>query len=290
MEPSPCATCGQLTCKRCAGCQGVNYCSHACQKQGWTRHKKDCQRPREMATSEVCKALIETMRSPEVAGEPKGNVLIDPRQLKVALLCGVPRHRLGALFVQRSHQWINELKGESFCAALAASGYATRPCSEEYFRSVMRTPGSGELMDLIQAGPAAVAKAGGVVKPTTQPAVPDSAEGRAGRPCTPARAKEVHGANVDELAAMTGKGQSEVADVFAAPLERDGRASAEGLSEAEAFGRFAQDMARSLGMEHMLPPAKLEAYKREKGMSTTERSLPQSAPHVQAMIDAANQR
>ena len=34
------------------------------------------------------------------------------------------------------------------------------------------------------------------------------------------------------------------------------------------------------------PPAFLEAYKAAEGMSTTERPLPQSEPHMQAMIDA----
>ena len=74
-----------------------------------------------MATSEVCKVLIDVMRSPEIRTEPDGNVFIDPRQVKVALLCGVPRHRLGPLFVQRNHQWIKEADGASFRAALAAS-------------------------------------------------------------------------------------------------------------------------------------------------------------------------
>ena len=81
-----------------------------------------------MATSEVCKVLIDTMRSPEIRNEPDGNVFIDPRQVKVALLCGVPRHRLGPLFVQRRHQWLKEADGASFRAALAASGDAVRPC------------------------------------------------------------------------------------------------------------------------------------------------------------------
>ena len=60
----------------------------------------------------------------------------------------------------------------------------------------------------------------------------------------------------------------------------------DGLSEAEAFGRFAQDIAQGLGLEGMVPPAFMEAYKQAEGMSTTERPLPQSEPHMQAMIDA----
>ena len=111
----------------------MSYCSHACQKRGWKRHKKVCRPPTDMATSEVCKVLIDTMRSPEIRNEPDGNVFIDPRQVKVALLCGVPRHRLGPLFVQRNHQWIKEADGASFRAALATSGDAVRPCSEGVF-------------------------------------------------------------------------------------------------------------------------------------------------------------
>ena len=155
MEPAPCATCGQPTSKRCAGCGQVSYCSHACQKRGWKRHKKVCRPPTDMATSEVCKVLIDTMRSPEIRNEPDGNVFIDPRQVKVALLCGVPRHRLGPLFRQRNLQWLKENDGASFLAALAASGDAVRPCSEAYFRSIMQSEGSEELVRLIEAGPAA---------------------------------------------------------------------------------------------------------------------------------------
>ena len=153
MEPAPCATCGQPTSKRCAGCGQVSYCSHACQKRGWKRHKKVCRPPTDMATSEVCKVLIDVMRSPEIRNEPDGNVFIDPRQVKVALLCGVPRHRLGPLFMQRNHQWIKEADGASFRAALAASGDAVRPCSEAYFRSVMESEGSEELVRLDRGGP-----------------------------------------------------------------------------------------------------------------------------------------
>ena len=232
-----------------------------------------------MATSEVCKVLIDTMRSPEIRNEPDGNVFIDPRQVKVALLCGVPRHRLGPLFVQRNHQWIKEADGASFRAALAASGDAVRPCSEAYFRSVMQSEGSEELVRLIEAGPAAMARAGGVAESATRSGPP-------GRPCTPARAREIMSKNSAELAAMTGQGESAIRDVLSAAFERDGRASAEGLSEAEAFGRFAQDIARGLGAEGLAPPAFLEAYKAAEGMSTTERPLPQSEPHMQAMIDA----
>ena len=86
---------------------------------------------------------------------------------------------------------------------------------------------------------------------------------------------------------MTGQGESAIRDVLSAAFERDGRAGAEGLSEAEAFGRFAQDIARGLGAEGMVPPAFLEAYKAAEGMSTTERPLPQSEPHMQAMTVAA---
>ena len=279
MEPAPCATCGQPTCKRCAGCGQVSYCSHACQKRGWKRHKKVCRPPTDMVTSEVCKVLIDTMRSPEIRNEPDGNVFIDPRQVKVALLCGVPRHRLGPLFVQRNHQWIKEADGASFRAALAASGDAVRPCSEAYFRSVMESEGSEELVRLIEAGPAAMARAGGVAESATRSRPP-------GRPCTPARAREIMSQNADELAAMTGQGESAIRDVLSAAFERDGRAGAEGLSEAEAFGRFAQDIAQGLGLEGMVPPAFMEAYKRAEGMSTTERPLPQSEPHMQAMRDA----
>ena len=92
--------------------------------------------------------------------------------------------------------------------------------------------------------------------------------------------------NADELAAMTGQGESAIRDVLSAAFERDGRAGAEGLSEAEAFGRFAQDIARGLDLEGMVPPACMEAYKQAEGMSTTERPLPQSEPHMQALIDA----
>ena len=92
--------------------------------------------------------------------------------------------------------------------------------------------------------------------------------------------------NSAELAAMTGQGESAIRDVLSAAFERDGRAGAEGLSEAEAFGRFAQDIAQGLGLEGMVPPAFMEAYKRAEGMSTTERPLPQSEPHMQAMADA----
>ena len=92
--------------------------------------------------------------------------------------------------------------------------------------------------------------------------------------------------NADELAAMTGQGESAIRDVLSAAFERDGRAGAEGLSEAEAFGRFAQDIARGLGLEGMVPPAFMEAYQQAEGMSTTERPLPQSEPHMQAMRDA----
>ena len=279
MEPAPCATCGQPTSKRCAGCGQVSYCSHACQKRGWKRHKKVCRPPTDMATSEVCKVLIDTMRSPEIRTEPDGNVFIDPRQVKVALLCGVPRHRLGPLFVQRSHQWIKEADGASFRAALAASGDAVRPCSEAYFRSVLQTEGSEELVRLIEAGPAAMARAGGVAESATRSGPP-------GRPCTPARARTIMSQNADELAAMTGQGESAIRDVLSAAFERDGRAGAEGLSEAEAFGRFAQDIARGLGLEGMVPPAFMEAYQQAEGMSTTERPLPQSEPHMQAMRDA----
>ena len=94
----------------------MSYCSHACQKRGWKRHKKVCRPPTDMATSEVCKVLIDVMRSPEIRNEPDGNVFIDPRQMKVALLCGVPRHRLGPLFRQRNHQWLKESDGASFAA------------------------------------------------------------------------------------------------------------------------------------------------------------------------------
>ena len=278
MEPAPCATCGQPTSKRCAGCGQVSYCSHACQKRGWKRHKKVCRPPTDMATREVCKVLIDTMRSPEIRNEPDGNVFIDPRQVKVALLCGVPRHRLGPLFRQRNHQWIKEYSGASFRAALAASGDAVRPCSEAYFRSVMESEGSEELVRLIEAGPAAMARAGGVAESATRSGPP-------GRPCTPARAREIMSQNADELAAMTGQGESAIRDVLSAAFERDGRAGAEGLSEAEAFGRFAQDIARGLGAEGLAPPAFLEAYKAAEGMSTTERPLPQSEPHMQALID-----
>ena len=279
MEPAPCATCGQPTSKKCAGCGQVSYCSHACQKRGWKRHKKVCRPPADMATSEVCKVLVDVMRSPEVSNEPVGNVFIDPRQVKVALLCGVPRHRLGPLFVQRNHQWIKEAGGASFRAALAASGDAVRPCSEAYFRSVMESEGSEELVRLIEAGPAAMARAGGVAESATRSGPP-------GRPCTPARAREIMSKNSAELAAMTGQGESAIRDVLSAAFERDGRADAEGLSEAEAFGRFAQDIARGLGAEGLAPPAFLEAYKAAEGMSTTERPLPQSEPHMQALIDA----
>ena len=125
----------------------------------------------------------------------------------------------------------------------------------------------------------AMARAGGVAESATRSGPP-------GRPCTPARAREIMSKNSAELAAMTGQGESAIRDVLSAAFERDGRASAEGLSEAEAFGRFAQDIARGLGAEGLAPPAFLEAYKAAEGMSTTERPLPQSEPHMQAMIDA----
>ena len=89
MEPAPCAACGQPTSKKCAGCGQVSYCSHACQKRGWKRHKKVCRPPTEMATSEVCKVLVDVMRSPEIRNEPDGNVFIDPRQVNGGVFLGL---------------------------------------------------------------------------------------------------------------------------------------------------------------------------------------------------------
>ena len=45
-------------------------------------------------------------------------------------------------------------------------------------------------------------------------------------------------------------------------------------------------VASGAGRSYRAGSAFLEAYKAAEGMSTTERPLPQSEPHMQAMIDA----
>ena len=38
-----CHTCGKkTTCKKCAKCEEISYCSRKCQKIDWKRHKKEC--------------------------------------------------------------------------------------------------------------------------------------------------------------------------------------------------------------------------------------------------------
>ncbi|CAM9325976.1 unnamed protein product [Chrysoparadoxa australica] len=45
----PCASCGEVTSKRCSACHKVHYCSRECQVEGWGAHKAQCKAIREEA-------------------------------------------------------------------------------------------------------------------------------------------------------------------------------------------------------------------------------------------------
>ena len=130
----------------------VHYCSHGCQKQGWKREHKDvCQRPSDMRTEEVCEAYVATCNAREwQAARSDDDVLMDPRQLKVALLCGVPRHRLAPLFVRRARRWLNEFDGAAFRAAMKK--YCGYTCSDRYYRRVIENDNSAYLFQLVEHG------------------------------------------------------------------------------------------------------------------------------------------
>ena len=156
-----CALCGQADAKkRCARCNTA-YCSVTCQREAWKSHKKACGESPDMPTGQVCAAYVEMMRHPDVVKNVENTTMIDPRQVKVALLCGVKPEKLGPLFNHREDSWISG--GEkNFIAALNASGAAKKSCSESFYHRVLCSEGSEELMKLVKKGPSAMAAAGGV--------------------------------------------------------------------------------------------------------------------------------
>ena len=146
--------------KRCARCNTA-YCSVTCQREAWKTHKKACGESPDMPTGQVCAAYVEMMRHPDVVKNVENTTMIDPRQVKVALLCGVKPEKLGPLFNHREDSWISGSE-KNFIAALNASGAAKKSCSESFYHRVLCSAGSEELMKLVKKGPAAMAAAGGV--------------------------------------------------------------------------------------------------------------------------------
>lgn len=156
-----CALCGQTQAKkRCARCNTA-YCSATCQRDAWKTHKKACGDAPDMPTRQVAAAYVEMMRHPDVVKNVKNTCMIDPRQVKVALICGVKPEKLGPLFTRREDSWISG--DESiFLAALNASGAAKKSCSEAFYHRILFSAGSEELGELIRKGPEAMAAAGGI--------------------------------------------------------------------------------------------------------------------------------
>lgn len=205
-----CALCGQADAKkRCARCNTA-YCSATCQREAWKTHKKACGESPDMPTGQVCAAYVEMMRHPDVVKNVENTTMIDPRQVKIALLCGVKPEKLGPLFNHREDSWISG--GEkNFIAALNASGAAKKSCSESFYHRVLCSEGSEELMKLVQKGPSAVAAAGGV------------------------RSSLQYG---------------DTKTIISQALERAGRRQEEEkVSEAEDFRRFARDLAAPMGVD-----------------------------------------
>jgi len=205
-----CALCGQADAKkRCARCNTA-YCSATCQREAWKTHKKACGESPDMPTGQVCAAYVEMMRHPDVVKNVENTTMIDPRQVKIALLCGVKPEKLGPLFNHREDSWISG--GEkNFIAALNASGAAKKSCSESFYHRVLCSEGSEELMKLVQKGPSAVAAAGGV---------------------------------------RSSLKDGDTKTIISQALERAGRRQEEEkVSEAEDFRRFVRDIAAPMGFE-----------------------------------------
>ena len=243
---SSCALCGQADAKkRCARCNTA-YCSATCQREAWKTHKKACGESPDMPTGQVCAAYVEMMRHPDVVKNVENTTMIDPRQVKVALLCGVKPEKLGPLFNHREDSWISGGGSKIFIAALNASGAAKKSCSESFYHRVLCSEGSEELMKIVQKGPSAMAAAGGV---------------------------------------RSSLKDGDTKTIISQALERAGRRQEEEkVSEAEDFRRFARDIAAPMGFE--LSDEALEAMCAEKGLSSTKRAEPQSQEHMAAAVDA----